>query len=174
MGHLISALDEMKVPLRPRTTYNVGTVEGGTTINSIAASSILLLDLRSEESSELERLVRRVHDIVAGRLTEAKRRGKKLSYRVEQVGDRPAGRIPREDPLIQWAEDALQYVDHSPITFIAGSTDCNIPLSKGLRSVCIGLTCSGNSHRQDEYIEPEYLPLGMQQLLLIALAAARF
>jgi tripeptide aminopeptidase len=174
MGHLISALDEMRVPSKPRTTYNVGVVEGGTTINSIAASASLLLDIRSAEASELERLVNRVKDIVAGRLAEAKRSGKEIMYRVEQVGDRPAGRIPRKDPLVQWAEGALQYVGHSPVTFIAGSTDCNIPLSRGLRSVCIGLTCSGNSHRQDEFIELEYLPAGMQQMLLLSMAAARF
>lgn len=174
LGHLISALDEMKVPSKPKTTFNVGFVEGGTTVNSIAASSSLLLDLRSEEASELDRLVKNVNDIVADRQSQAKRSGKQITYRVEQVGDRPAGRIPRKDPLIQWAEDALKLVGCTPITFIAGSTDTNIPLSKGLRSVCVGLTYSGNSHRLDEYIEPAHLPFGMQQLLLLSLAATGF
>ena len=174
LGHLISALDEMKVPSKPRTTFNVGLVEGGTTVNSIAASSSLLLDLRSEEASELDRLVERVNDIVAERQLIAKRSGKKITYRIELVGDRPAGRIPRNDPLIQWAEGALHTVGCSPITFIAGSTDTNIPLSMGIKSVCVGLAYSGNSHRHDEYIEPAHLPFGMQQLLLLALAATGF
>jgi di/tripeptidase len=171
LGHLISALDEMKVPSEPRTTFNVGLVEGGTTVNSIAASSSLLLDLRSEEASELDRLVERVNGIVADRRSQARRTGIKITYRVEQVGDRPAGGIPRKDPLIQWAEGALQFVGCTPIAFIAGSTDTNIPLSMGIRSVCVGLTYSGNSHRQDEYIKPAHLPFGMQQLLLLSLAA---
>jgi di/tripeptidase len=111
---------------------------------------------------------------VAGRLAQAKLSGKNIAYRVELVGNRPAGRIPREAPLIQWAEGALQYAGNPSVTFIAGSTDCNIPLSMGIPSVCVGLTCSGNSHRQDEFIEREYLPFGMQQLLLLSLAAAGF
>lgn len=172
LGHLISALDEMEVPAKPRTTYNVGLVEGGTTINSIASSSSLLLDLRSEDSAMLKKLVRTVKGIVDNRQLQARREGKNISYRVEQVGNRPAGRIARNDPLIGWAEAALQYAGCSAITFVAGSTDCNIPLSMGIRSVCVGLTFSGNSHRQDEYIEPAYLPFGMQQLLLLTLAAA--
>ena len=172
IGHLVSALDGMKVPSEPRTTYNVGLVKGGTTINSIAASSSLLLDLRSENASELDQLVTRVNDIISDRESQAKRAGRKISYRVEPVGNRPAGHIPRQDPLIQCAEAALQYVGCAPINFIAGSTDTNIPLSKGIRSVCVGLTYSGNSHRLDEYIELAYLPFGMQQLLLLSLAAA--
>jgi hypothetical protein len=72
------------------------------------------------------------------------------------------------------AENALHYVGCSPITFIAGSTDANIPLSEGLRSVCIGLTRSGNSHRIDEFIDTADLPAGMQQLLLLTLAASGF
>ncbi len=174
LGHLISALDELKVPAKPRTTYNVGLVEGGTTINSIASSSSLLLDLRSEDSTMLKKLVRMVKGIVDDRQLQANREEKNITYRVEQVGNRPAGRIARNDPLIGWAEAALQYAGCSSITFIAGSTDCNIPLSMGIRSICVGLTYSGNSHRQDEYIEPAFLPFGMQQLLLLTLAAAGF
>ena len=174
LGHLISALDRMKVPTKPRTTFNVGLVEGGTTVNSIAATSSLLLDLRSEEASELDQLVAKVNGIVADRQSQAKRSGKKITYRIEQVGDRPAGRIPRKDPLIQWAEGVLNLIGCSPITFVAGSTDTNIPLSMGIRSICVGLTYSGNSHRQDEYIEPAHLPFGMQQLLLLSLAATGF
>ncbi len=174
LGHLIGALDEMKVPSKPRTTYNVGLIEGGTTINSIASYSSLLLDLRSEDSAMLKRLVRTVKGIVDSRQAQAKRERKNITYRVEQVGNRPAGRIARNDSLIRWAESALQFAGCSSIAFIAGSTDSNIPLSMGIRSVCVGLTYSGNSHREDEYIEPDFLPFGMQQLLLLTLAAAGY
>ncbi|NCF65637.1 MAG: M20/M25/M40 family metallo-hydrolase [Chloroflexi bacterium] len=174
LGHLIAAIDGLRVPASPRTSFNVGIVEGGTTINSIAASASLLLDLRSEEMEELERLVAQVRNIVDDRQKRAKKAGRTVEFRMEQVGNRPAGRISRDNPLVRLAESALHYVGCSPITYIAGSTDANIPLSQGLRSVCIGLARSGQSHRQDEFIEPADLPLGMKQLLLLTLASADF
>jgi acetylornithine deacetylase/succinyl-diaminopimelate desuccinylase-like protein len=174
LGHLVSALDCMKVPSTPRTTFNVGVVDGGTSINSIAASASLLLDLRSEDANELKRLVKQFKGIVAERQSQAERNMRNITYLVSQVGDRPVGRIPRGDRLVQWAKDALEYVGCSSISFIVGSTDANVPLSEQIRSVCVGLTQSGNSHRLDEFIELEYLPFGMQQLTLLALAAALF
>ena len=149
-------------------------MKGGTSVNSIASSASLLLDLRSEDAEELDRQIEIVKNIVNNRRMKASREGRDLIIHIEQVGDRPAGLIPRDDPLIQWAESALSYVGCSPITYIAGSTDANIPLSQGMRSVCIGLTYSGKSHRTDEYIEPASLTLGMQQLLLLTLATTGF
>jgi acetylornithine deacetylase/succinyl-diaminopimelate desuccinylase-like protein len=174
IGHLISELDNLRVPAKPRTTFNVGLVKGGTSVNSIAASSSLLLDLRSEDAEELSRLIKQFEGIVTDRQAKARKAGNNISYRVTQVGERPAGRLSRSDKLVQSSKEALQFVGCSPITFISGSTDANVPLSMGLRSVCIGLTYSGNSHREDEFIEPEFLPFGMQQLMLLALAAASF
>ena len=89
-----------------------------------------------------------------------------------QIGSRPAGNIPRNHRLVQWAEDALRFVGCRQISYIAGSTDANIPLSRGITAVCIGLTESGNAHRQDEYFDTTHLPDGLQQLLLLTLAAA--
>ncbi len=172
LGHLIAAICEMSVPAKPRTTFNVGLVDGGTSINTIAAEASLHLDLRSEDSAELGRLVEQFKKTVRQRQLASRRAGREVDFVITQVGNRPAGRIPRGDPVVQWAKEALQFVGCSPITFIAGSTDANIPLSKGLQSVCVGLTQSGNSHRVDEFIELEYLPMGMQQLMLLTLAAS--
>jgi acetylornithine deacetylase/succinyl-diaminopimelate desuccinylase-like protein len=174
LGHLIAAIDGLRVPTLPRTTFNVGIVEGGTTINTIAASASLLLDLRSEEMAELDKLVEQVRNIVDYRRRKAKEAGRDVEFCIEQVGSRPAGRISRDSPPVRWAENALHYVGCSPITYIAGSTDANIPLSQGLRSVCVGLTRSGNSHRLDEFIDTADLSAGMQQLLLLTLAASGF
>ena len=90
------------------------------------------------------------------------------------VGDRPAGKVPRQTPLVSWAEAALQYVCEEPVTYMAGSTDTNIPLSKGIPSVCIGLTHSAHAHRLDEYLDTTFLPQGLSQLLLLVLTAAGF
>lgn len=171
MGHLISEIANITVPARPRTTFNVGVVEGGTTINSIAARSSMLLDLRSEDTKQLKELVKKFRRIIATRQSLALAQGKSITYYVFQVGNRPAGALSASDPLIGWAKAGLEYVGCSPIKFIAGSTDANIPLSRGLRAVCVGLAHSGNSHRSDEFIELDQLPRGMQQLMLLTMAA---
>jgi di/tripeptidase len=90
---------------------------------------------------------------------------------MNQVGDRPAGSIPRSAPIVTLAEKALRHVGQENVGYIVSSTDTNVPLSRGYQAVCLGLTHSGNSHRTDEYIDITYLPAGLKQLLLVALAA---
>lgn len=169
LGHLIAAIDDLVVPTEPKTTYNVGVIEGGTSINTIAPSASLLLDLRSEDPDVLARLVADVEEIVTGANGRSP-----VNITMTQIGDRPAGQIPRHTPLVAWTEAALRYVGCQKTTYIASSTDANIPLSQGMTAVCVGLTESGNAHRLDEYIDPTHLPDGLGQLLLLALAAAGF
>jgi len=169
---IVTAIDELNVPEVPRTTYNVGTIEGGTSINTIAQTASLQLDLRSENVAILERLVkdvRRIVDEVGDSFTAV---GIEISMDV--IGQRPAGSIPRESELVQFAVDALNYVGFRNINYMIGSTDANIPLSRGITAVCIGLTESANAHRTDEYIDPIHLPDGLGQLLLLTLAATGF
>ncbi|MCB9445583.1 MAG: M20/M25/M40 family metallo-hydrolase [Ardenticatenaceae bacterium] len=149
----------------------MGVIEGGTTINTIAASASMLLDLRSEHPVMLEELVTAVSTIVQNAQNRLSGCGG-CAVTMTQIGSRPAGSIPRSHPLVQLAEDALRFVGCQHINFIAGSTDANIPLSEGITAVCIGLTESGNAHRLDEFIDVTRLAQGMQQLLLLTLAAA--
>lgn len=174
LSYLVAAFARMSVPNRPKTTYNVGIVEGGTSVNTIASSASMLLDLRSENAHELERLVNLVADIVNRAQKRAFRRDSSVKIGIEPVGNRPAGSIPRNTPLVSWAEDALRYSGSSTVLYVSGSTDANIPLSLGIPSICIGLTESANSHRLDEYIETTRLPSGLQQLLLLVLAAGDY
>ena len=174
LSHLVTAIDRLAVPTRPKTTYNVGVIEGGTSVNTIAPSASMLLDLRSESAAELDRLVNQVKEIVDRAQKRAFRHKKALKISMEAVGNRPAGRIPRDAPLINWAVEALRYAGSSTVLHVTGSTDANIPLSLGIPSVCVGLTESANSHRLDEYIETGNLPAGLQQLLLLVLAAGDY
>jgi di/tripeptidase len=167
LAHMITQIDGLSVPKTPKTTYNVGIIEGGTSVNTIAQSASCLLDLRSEDVGALAQLVQEVQAIVA----RAQKRGE-VQVAMTQVGDRPAGQISRQAPLVQWAEAALHAVGCPTVTYIIGSTDANIPLSMGAQAVCVGLTESGNAHRLDEYIDPSKLPQGLGQLLLLMLAAA--
>lgn len=153
-------------PLEPRTTYNIGQIEGGQGINVIGTSAGLWLDLRSEDQSALDRLREQVLKLVDS-LT---RPG--LTFDVEVVGNRPAGSISPRHPLVVAALAALEEVNIRG-TLETGSTDGNIPLSAGCPTVTIGVTRGGNAHRLDEYAEPEYVPAGMRQFLTLLLAACQ-
>ena len=170
LGHLIVAIDDMQVPTVPKTTYNIGIIEGGRSINTIAQTASLLLDLRSEDTIILDALVTQVKTIVA----QSQSRFPEVTMGMTLIGNRPAGQMPDNTPLIHWAQTALQYVGCEEVLFIAGSTDANIPLSKGGTAVCVGITESSHAHRLDEYIDTTYIPQGLSQLLLLILAAADF
>ncbi len=172
LGHLIAAFDNLVVPAIPRTTYNVGIIEGGISVNTIANDARLWLDLRSEGANELERLVDQVREIVATMNERYIINGEAVQISMHQVGDRPAGSIDRLSPVVVYAEEALQMVSADEIRYIVSSTDANIPLSRGYQAVCLGLTHSGNAHRPDEYIDVTNLPAGLGQLLLVTLAVA--
>lgn len=174
LSHLAAAIARLNVPKKPKTTYNVGVIEGGTSINTIASSASMLLDLRSEDAHELDRLVNLVSDIVHRARRRARQRREPITISIETVGNRPAGHISRSAPLVSWAEQALKLSGSPTVLHVSGSTDANIPLSMSIPAVCVGLTESANSHRLDEYIETDKLPAGLHQLLLLVLAAGDY
>lgn len=167
LGRLIAAIDKIQLPLKPKTTYNVGVIEGGTSVNTIAQTARMLLDLRSEDPHRLSILVSEVERLVINR-----QRLRDVAVEMKQIGNRPPGQISRDTPLVQQAATALRFVGSTKVNFIASSTDANVPLSQGYAAVCIGLTESGNAHRLDEYMDSTCLAKGMSQLLLLALSAA--
>jgi acetylornithine deacetylase/succinyl-diaminopimelate desuccinylase-like protein len=169
LGHLIAAIDQIRVPSRPRTTFNVGLVEGGTTINTIAAQASLLLDCRSEDNQTLADLLAQVHKAVNHIATMAE-----VQINMTPIGDRPAGTISPTHWLVRLAEAALRQSGCANVHFSSGSTDANIPLSQGLPAICIGLAQSYHAHRQDEYLDTTDLLAGMKQLFLLTLAVSEF
>ena len=171
LGHLIAAIDRLEVPAAPKTTYNVGIIEGGTSINTIANTARLWLDLRSEAPEELERLVGQVRALLQDVNDTHAAAEDGVRVIAEQVGNRPAGAVSRDTPIVAYADAALRAVGCPDVHYIVSSTDANVPLSHGYEAVCLGLTQSGNSHRPDEYIDVTHLPDGLGQLLLVALAA---
>ncbi|MBK9051911.1 MAG: M20/M25/M40 family metallo-hydrolase [Chloroflexi bacterium] len=169
LGRLIAAIDQIRVPERPRTTFNVGLIEGGTTINTIAAQASLLLDCRSEDNQALAELLTQVHKTVGQIGTQAD-----VRVNITPIGNRPAGSISPEHRLVRTAEAALRQSGCAKVHLSSGSTDANIPLSQGLPAVCIGLAQSYHAHRQDEYLDTTDLPAGMKQLFLLTLAVSEF
>lgn len=164
LGARIAALH---VPHNPRTTFNIGVIEGGTSVNTIAEQASLLLDMRSVNASALASLINEVNGLVADAADEAH----EVQLHVQTVGDRPSGMLPRNHVFVQ-AAVAAYYAVGARVNFQQSSTDANIPLSQGIPAVCMGLTDGGNAHRQDEFILPAMMGRGFQALLLLALAAS--
>lgn len=162
LGAKISAL---KPPTSPRTTFNIGMIEGGQSINSIATEAALWLDLRSEETSALAAVEQQVRAEIAT-LTKPE-----VRFEVAVVGDRPSGYLDPKNALVENALAALAAVGVRG-TLETGSTDGNVPLSAGCPTVTIGITRGGNAHRLDEYIEVSGVALGLRQLILLTLATA--
>lgn len=167
LASLVSRITGLPLPDKPRTTLNVGVISGGTTVNTIAAEASLELDLRSEQVQAAATLSRQVEDLAreAGR-----RHGVEVS--LEMIGHRPAGAIPASHPLIRLARRSLELQGIAPNLGI-GSTDANVPLSRGLPACCLGLSTGGGAHTVGEYINTQPLSLGLGQLLDLVEGAYR-
>ena len=158
-------ITRLSVPTTPRTTYNIGVIEGGQSVNSIASNASMLLDMRSESRQSLEVLEGQVLALVD------QHRAVGIEFDVKVVGDRPGGELSRSHPLVTLARDILLYLGTQPI-FETGSTDANVLLASGLPTITIGITYGGNAHRLDEFIETGLIPQGLWQLVLLTAGAA--
>lgn len=156
-------LCQMQLGQSPRTTYNIGMIEGGEAINAIATRASLWLDLRSEDSDALAALEMRVRNYVTMLSDD------ETQFTVAVVGDRPAGMLAADHVLVENALAALEQVGITG-SLETGSTDGNIPLAEGCPAVTVGITRGGNAHRLDEFIETRPVAQGLRQLTLLTLA----
>lgn len=164
MAKFIADLDAIPLPRMPKTTLNVGTIEGGVSVNTIAPSVSCLLDLRSTDENSLQRLSERVN-----RLAAKHSRPDGVTVTLETIGERPAGVVPVDSPIVKIATATLNVLGIDA-TLDASSTDANVPIAAGIPAVCVGLTSGGNVHRVDEFIDTASVPLGLAQLGLLSLA----
>ena len=160
LASLVVQLAALPLSERPRTTLNVGVISGGISVNTIAPAAHLELDLRSEEMGALDILARRVETLVQG----ANRPGVRTSCQV--IGDRPAGDIPASHPLVALAARCVAEQGLQPRLNI-GSTDANIPLSRGLPAICLGLTSGAGAHTPAEFIHTRPLGSGLASLVAV-------
>ena len=161
---LAAGLIALAVPAEPRTTLNIGEIGGGTSVNTIAREASLELDLRSEDPATLAALVARVSDALAACSLDG------LNVTTTVTSERPAGSIALDHPLLRLAAESLRELGVEPV-FERGSTDANIPLSRGLPATVIGLCHGGNAHRPDEYIETALLENGLKHLVKVVLGS---
>ena len=158
MAQLINKLYSVKLPESGRTTYNVGTVSGGTSVNTIAQNAEMLYEYRSDNADNLAYMQEYFLDIIKSfESTDAE-------INVTKVGDRPCGSNVDEarqnsltDKAIKTIENAYGYTPKLG----TGSTDCNVPLSMGIPSVCVGCVRSSGAHTRGEYVLEESLENGI-------------
>ncbi len=159
----------------PRTSYNVGTLGGGTSVNSIPFEAVMEVDMRSESPQSLDRIDGVFRAAMQRGLEEenaARRRGPPLELVLDQVGNRPSGTMPPETPLVQRALAASELVG-GRATLETGSTDSNIPISRGIPAVTIGRGgLGGANHSPGEWWINRDGHLAIQRALLLLVAEA--
>ncbi|MBN1231055.1 MAG: M20/M25/M40 family metallo-hydrolase [Anaerolineales bacterium] len=149
-----------------QSTFNIGTIQGGTSINTIASEARFDVDLRSLDLHKHEEIVQYVQRI----FLDGRKPG--VDILVEKVGDRPAGLISPDHRLVQAAQEALKAQGENPLIW-KGSTDANIPLSKGYPAICIGITRGKHAHTLKEYIFTQYIHRGLEQIIHLLNILAR-
>ncbi len=164
---LVNQVLDLKLPEHPRTTLNVGVISGGTTVNTIAAEAFLQLDLRSESARGLADLASRVERLV--------QRANRPNVKVvaEIIGKRPVGKLSSHHTLVRLAKRCLEAQGIPDVNLGIGSTDANVPLSRGLPAICVGISRGGNAHTLNEYMDTKPVAQGLAQLLALVEGAYR-
>jgi acetylornithine deacetylase/succinyl-diaminopimelate desuccinylase-like protein len=157
LADLVVKIKDLPIPVEPRSSVNVGVITGGTSVNTIAADASFELDLRSESTRVLMNLIEQVESLVE----DADRKGgEAVRVNAEVIGDRPAGEIPADHPLVKTAIECFAR-NGIKAKLNIGSTDANVPLSRGLPAICVGLTTGGGSHTLGEYIDTKPVAQGL-------------
>jgi acetylornithine deacetylase/succinyl-diaminopimelate desuccinylase-like protein len=177
MSSALAALAATALPEEPRTTLNVGTIHGGTSVNSIPESAVATVDFRSTRTDELVRLEVALHRCVEdavdrwnGRATPTGRIRGLLAYRIDMIGDRPAALLPDDSPILH----ALRAVDrHLSLQSGSrlGSTDANVPISLGVPSLSLGAGGDGGgAHTLAEWYSTKDRETGLRRIVLLTAA----
>ena len=160
-----------KVPVNPRTTFNIGQIEGGTSVNSVPHAVSIKVDIRSENEEELTRLESALRDCIAAGVRDEmessrdRSRGA-LEWKVELLGRRPGGELAADSPLLEALRAADEFVGNQS-RIERSSTDANIPLSQGIDAIAIGAGGSGGAaHSLDEWYDPTGRESGLKRALL--------
>lgn len=169
----------IRLPDEPRSSYNFGVIDGGTSVNSIPARASVKIDLRSEDEAALDRIEAQLRDAMqagakeemsAGQALRASGAPVEVSFKL--LGARPAGKIAEDAPLLETIRNVEQYLGNRS-RYEHSSTDANIPLSMGIPAVAVGGGGRGSgSHTVTEWYDPVGRELGLKRLLLISLGVA--
>ena len=164
LSKIITEIYKIEIPKRgnSRTSYNVGVIEGGTSVNTIAGDAKLLCEYRSDNIECLEIMENAFESIFA----EAKNRG--VNLKVTKIGERPCmGKVDlgKIEKMARICEEIIREATGFEVSRESSSTDCNIPLSLGVPALCIGVYMGAKWHTRNEWIEKASLPLGLEVAL---------
>lgn len=161
LAKLVASIYEIQIPKKgdSRTTYNVGIIEGGTSVNTIAQNAKMLCEYRSDDIDCLAVMQKEFERIFA----DAKRRG--VDVAVTRIGERPCMGdvdLAKVESMTQICEKIIREVTGMDVYRKSSSTDCNIPLSLGIPALCIGVYMGGGSHTREEWVEKASLVSGLE------------
>lgn len=160
LARFIVEINSIKLPASPRSSINVGTIQGGTTINSIASHATCDIDVRSVDEMTLHWIMEKISRTVDDQISSG------AVFHVSEIGSRPNGETADNHWLVRLAVQSLNRIDINPILAI-GSTDASYPMSKQLPAICVSITQGGNVHTTKEYIELGPIRKGLEQILYI-------
>jgi len=174
LSRALARFSEVQAPESPRTTFNVGVVSGGTSVNSIPESATARVDLRSASMEELQKLEDRLRECVAEAWREAPllhRSGElKVTLAIESIGDRPAAELPSNARILQLVRATDKHLRIESFPRLA-STDANVPLALGIEATTIGAGGDGGgAHTLREWFDCSNRDLGLKRILLVLLA----
>jgi tripeptide aminopeptidase len=174
LSRALARFSEVQTPESPRTTFNVGVISGGTSVNSIPESATARVDLRSASMEELQKLEDRLRECAAEAWREAPlshRSGElKVTLAIESIGDRPAAELPPDARILQIVRAVDKHLRIESFPRLA-STDANVPLALGIEATTIGAGGDGGgAHTLREWFECSNRDLGLKRILLVLLA----
>jgi acetylornithine deacetylase/succinyl-diaminopimelate desuccinylase-like protein len=174
LSRALARFSEVHIPDSPRTTFNIGVISGGTSVNSIPESATARIDLRSASMEELQKLEDRLRECVAEAWREAPlahRSGElKVTLAIESIGDRPAAELPANARILQIVRAADKHLRIESFPRLA-STDANVPLALGIEATTIGAGGDGGgAHTLREWFDCSNRDLGLKRILLVLLA----
>lgn len=163
---LISSLYDYKVPTKGKSTYNVGVIEGGTSVNTIAQQASFLFEYRSDHREDLEEMKRFFTALIQAYQTMG------IEVEVSVLGERPCmGDVDEEhmNQIVAKVTEVIEYFTQETPDTHSGSTDCNIPYSQGIAGCCFGGYLGQGAHTKEEKIEIASLEVGMQIVMSFVL-----
>jgi acetylornithine deacetylase/succinyl-diaminopimelate desuccinylase-like protein len=175
LGRAMAKIADFEVPREPKTTFNVGRIGGGTSVNAIPFEAWAEVDMRSADPSALQFLDAKFKKAIDDAVNEENKRwgSRQLSADVQLVGDRPAGRTAADAAIVTATVSATKALG-LPVTLDEGSTDSNIPMNMGIPAVTIdGGGRGSGAHALDEAFDTTNSWQGTQRALLVALALAQ-
>lgn len=172
LGRAVADIANLQTTENPRTTFTVGEIKGGTSVNAIAEEASMNVDLRSNDKDALNTLTDKFLAIVKKAAEDENNRwgSDQLTVTIERFGDRPPSSQSKDDMIVQTAFEAIQSIGKEPILSDPSSTDANYPMSIGIPSLALGRGGrAGGTHTLDEWYDPTDAFIGVQKNFLTLL-----